>query len=461
VWKTNGTGACGTNQCAPYTWTPVIDSNAAYALSGAQSNYAMSFQIFSDTVTPGGCPANDGANQNAGGCLYVGTDQPSEMVRIHPDISGQVAVNNPNGTQDTNDSWDLVIGNPRTCPAVSGTPPVAQPCAGIDIVPISGIGQYFDNGFTGHFWRMGVGGMGLYMSTFDASGESTDIYNTNGAAENWSQEYGTDLYRTPDGIHWTAVTKIGFGDGMNTGGRVFGETPFGLYWGTARPAVGGTQIFMIDNSVMDYNRDGVIDQKDVNLMTARLGAKALLKDPMDLNQDGMITRADVELLSTQCTFPKCAVRAVKPLTTPLSDPVLHSAPGPLGGNVEIDWPVVSGAFDYLVYRINMSLNANTPPSFEPLAAACDTNAATLLPSCASARINPLSAVPVGFPGPITFVTRCPGGSGCGSPLPSTLNYTETPPTTDLQLLYFVRAEDSFGNLSAPSNLVGGPSLAAQ
>ncbi|HXM42284.1 MAG TPA: hypothetical protein VN924_13610 [Bryobacteraceae bacterium] len=430
VWKTAGAGS------APYQWSPII-TQGAYASTGSVSNYAMSFEIFPDTL-PGGCPTTNGTNGSAGGCLYVGTDQPSEMVRIHPDTTGQVQVGPA-------DSWDLVVGNPRTIPAGSLG-------AGQAILPVSGIGQYFDNGFTGHFWRMGVGGMGLYMSTYDSSGESADPYNGNGNAENWSQEYGTDLFRTPDGVHWTSVTRIGMGDGMNTGGRTFQETPFGLYWGTARPAVGGTQVFMIDNSVMDFNRDGVIDQKDVNLMTARLGSKALAKDPMDLNQDGMITRADVQLLTTQCTFPKCAVQT-KPATAALGVPVLHSAPGALGGSVSLDWPVASGAFDYLVYRINMSASATTPPSFEPLAAACGTGMGEVLPSCDSARARQTAAL-VGFPGPVAFVTRVTASG-------ATATFTEVPPTTNLQLLYFVRSEDSFGNLSAPSNLVGGPSYAAQ
>jgi hypothetical protein len=39
-------------------------------------------------------------------------------------------------------------------------------------------------------------------------------------------------------------------------------------------------------------------------------------------------------------------------------------------------------------------------------------------------------------------------------------YTETAPNT-LQSLYFVVAEDSSNNLSTPSNVVGGPSFAAQ
>jgi len=426
VWKTAGAGP------APYTWSPII-SQGAYASTGSISNYAMSFEIFPDTLT-GGCSATAGTAPGAGGCLYVGTDQPSEMVRIHPDETGQVQVGPA-------DSWDLVVGNPRTCPTTA-------PCAGQAILPISGIGQYFDNGFTGHFWRMGVGGLGLYMSTFDSSGES---YYENGNAENWSQEYGTDLFRTPDGVHWTAVSKTGLGDGMNTGGRTFQATPFGLYWGTSRPAVGGTQVFMIDNSVMDFNKDGVIDQKDLNLMTARLGSKALPKDPMDLNQDGMITRADVQLLKTKCTYPNCAVPAVLPAQTTLGSPVVHSAPGALGSMVTLDWPAVTGAVDYLVYRINMSPNTTTPPpGFGPNAAACDTNAAALLPTCNSARATQQASSIIGYPGAVTFIERVTNGA-----------FSETPPTNDLQLLYFVRSEDVNGNLSAPSNIVGGPSLAAQ
>jgi hypothetical protein len=424
VWKTNGTGT------APYTWTPIINDNAGYA-DGLISNYVLSFQIFSD---PTYCPATDGTiSGGAGGCLYVGTDQPSEMVRIHPDTTGQVQV-----AGDANDSWDLVVGNPRTIP------PGALG-AGQLVAPVSGIGQYFDNGFTGHFWRMGVGGLGLYMSTYDSATESS---YQNGFSANWSQEFGTDLFRTNDGVHWTAVSKIGLGDGWNTGGRSFQSTPFGLYWGTARPAVGGTQVYMIDNSVVDLNKDGVIDQKDVNLMKAKLNTQAKPNDPMDLNQDGKITSADVQLLMTQCTYPHCQVPAVRPASSTLGVPVVHSTPGALGSTVSLQWPAVTGAADYLVYRINMSPNDTTPPpGFGPMEATCSSSpAVAALAPCYSARAT---GTPYGYPGAVIFVTRV-----------TTAAFSETPPST-LQLLYFVRAEDSSGNLSAPSNLVGGPSLAAQ
>ena len=429
VWYTSG---YPTQTTAPYTWNPVIDNNGAFATGGLVSNYVLSLQIFSDPV---GCPPQNGTVAGgAGGCLYVGTDQPSEMIRIHPDTTGLVQV-------DATDSWDLVVGNPRIIPS--------GPQADDLVAPISGIGQYFDNGFTGHFWRMGVGGLGLYMSTWDSSGESS---YQNGFAQNWAQEFGTDLYLTNDGIHWTAVSKIALGDGMNTGGRTFQETPYGLYWGTARPE-GGTQIFMIDNSVLDANKDGVIDQKDVDLVTARLNTKARPKDPMDLNEDGVIDQKDVELLKTQCTYPKCAVR-VRPAQSTAGSPVVDSAPGALGSTVTLTWPAVANAVDYLVYRIDMSSSETTPPpGFGPaeLKSACATNKGlAVLPVCFSARATPhqTQSTPYGYPGAPIFVTRV-----------TTPTFSETPPST-LQLLYFVRSEDEFGNLSAPSNLAPGPSLAA-
>jgi hypothetical protein len=175
----------------------------------------------------------------------------------------------------------------------------------------------------------------------------------------------------------------------------------------------------------------------------------------------MVTYADVQMLMTQCTYPKCAVPAVRPAAATLGAPVLHSAPGIVNGTVpstvSLDWPTVSGAQDYLVYRINMSPNDTTPPPiFGPLAVACSTNeAVAVLPLCFAAKtVQPaVTATPFGYPGAVQFITRVTASG-------STATFSETSPST-LQVLYFVRSEDANGNLSAPSNLVGGPSLAAQ
>ena len=411
VWKTDGTGS------APYNWTSVI-SNGGWA-QGLVADYAMSLQIFTDPV---GCPGV--------GCLYVGTDRPNEMVRIHP-----------------NDTWDLVVGNPRTVPA-------GQPNAGQVIQPLSGIGQYFNNGFTGHFWRMGVGGQGMYMGTWDWSADQAQQPTF---APLWSQEFGTDLWRTTDGTHWYMVSKIGLGDGNNTGSRSFSGTTFGLYMGTAR-SIGGTQVFMVDNSQLDYNHDGVIDQNDVNLMNARLNTPAqpvctaniiTCSDPMDLNQDGVINISDLRLLTTQCTYPGCAVPATLPPYITLPAPVLYSAPGVLGGPVTLSWNGVAGAKDYLVYRIALSPSQTTPPPAQLTTACAKPTAGAICSMLPAAQGAATGTTAYGFPGPPVLVTRVTNPA-----------YSEASLST-LQALYFVRSEDASGNLSSPSNIVGGPSLAAQ
>src|SRR3546814_6205008 len=46
---------------------------------------------------------------------------------------------------------------------------------------------------------------------------------------------GFSLWRTDDGVHWEPVTRDGFGNKFNWGGRTFASTPHGLFVGTANP----------------------------------------------------------------------------------------------------------------------------------------------------------------------------------------------------------------------------------
>jgi hypothetical protein len=82
VWSTNGVGT------PPYTWNPIITAGG-YANSNLVADFAMSMEIFSDPTYCQGI-----------GCLYVGTDRPNEMVRIHPDTTGSVPVDDPTGTAE-------------------------------------------------------------------------------------------------------------------------------------------------------------------------------------------------------------------------------------------------------------------------------------------------------------------------------------------------------------------------
>jgi Dockerin type I domain len=413
VSKTTATGT------APYMWNPIVTAGG-YA-SGLVANYALSLEVVTDSTACQGI-----------GCLYVGTHSANELIRIHPDATGQVPV-------DSTDSWDLVIGNPRTIPA-------GQPGAGQLVSPLSGIGQYFDNGFNDEFY-LGVGGLGVYVGTDDNSVENS--YEAPFGAY-FSQEYGADVMRSPDGINWYVVTKIGFGDGMNWEARSAILTPVGMFMGTGRP-LGGAQVVLVDTSNADFNKDGVIDQKDVNMMIARLNTIAKPNDPMDMNRDGKITAEDVQLLMSDCTLPGCAVPRLKTTGATLAQPLITSTPGALGGTVTISWGAVSGAVDYLVYQIASSANENTPPPSWPdvhrdeLAMACSTStAAGSTPTCA--RLAQQTTT-FGYPGPPTLVSRQPGTTYSAASVNS------------LQSLFFIQAEDSNGNLSQPSNVVGGPSLA--
>jgi len=140
------------------------------------------------------------------GSLYVGTDRPTELIRINAD-----------------DSWDLIIGDPRMVPF-----------QGLK-TPLSGLGQYAGNYFNGHFWRMQAHDGKLYLTTWDWSIELRFFDQLH---ELTKQENGFDMLVTEDGEHWQFVTKSGFGDGFNYGGRTMASTPYGLFVGAANPFYG-------------------------------------------------------------------------------------------------------------------------------------------------------------------------------------------------------------------------------
>jgi hypothetical protein len=96
----------------------------------------------------------------------------------------------------------------------------------------------------------------------------------------------------------------------------------------------------------------------------------------------------------------------------------------------------------------MALSPNeTSPAPTNVTAACSNENADSI--CSQLPAAQTATAAYGFPGAPILVTRVTNPA-----------YTENAPNS-LQALYFVRAEDSAGNLSSPSNAVGGPSLAAQ
>lgn len=141
------------------------------------------------------------------GSLYVGTDRPTELIRIHK-----------------NDTWDLIAGWPRRAPAKWKAPK-------------SGKGQGLGNIFTGHFWRMVVHNGQLYLGTWD---RSTEYHSIRWLPQSIKEEMGFDLYTTTDGVEWYRITRTGLGDKFNYGCRTLASTPWGLFLGTANPYYGTT-----------------------------------------------------------------------------------------------------------------------------------------------------------------------------------------------------------------------------
>ncbi len=398
----------------PYTFTNVINNSGG--ATGNQTATAM--VVYNNKLY-------------AGAGLLLNT----ELVAINPD-----------------NTWQLVFGSPIT------------QASGPAIAPTSGISSCFDNQFTEQVWIMRVmpsgPHQGLYVSQWDGSVNYDKYYQLGNLAE---PDWGADLLMSSDGSHWTAVTTTGFGDGINYGVRSMQATPFGFFAGTAR-VTGGLQVWL-DQTVLDFNGDGVIDQNDVNMIVAAEGQTAPPNDPMDLDQDGMITANDAQLEATQCTLTGCATPTMLPdmLPAPLNVTAATAKQAP--GQASLKWAVVPGAVAYRVYR-----QTTTPvPQFFPpqgvqitiggqtytlpqdalsgsLSFACSTGG-LLQRVCTLVTMIQNGEKPgstIGFPTALAMVGRT-----------TTNSYAETLPTS-LQSIYFVRAEDAAGNLSGPSNSVGAP-----
>lgn len=133
------------------------------------------------------------------GRLYVGMDQPAELIRINPD-----------------DSWDLLLGTPRATPT------------GLK-QPLSGLGAGFDWPLNIHVWRMQAHEGTLYLGTLDNSTRWKVSAAANAVIQ---RQYGFDLYHTGDGFYFAPITTNGFGDKFQLGLRGFASAPPGLFVGS-------------------------------------------------------------------------------------------------------------------------------------------------------------------------------------------------------------------------------------
>lgn len=203
IWKTRAQGE------PPFLWTKVIGLGA---YRGNPNEIAVSMCPFEGALYVGTGIQNGGYDRTN----LIGPAA-GEVIRIYAD-----------------DSWDLIVGNPRKTPD------------GMK-VPLSGMGPGFDNFFSGYIWRMAAHDGWLYVGTFDwsvflpyADRRRQLLWLQRdlrwfGVENILQSEGGFDLWRSQDGQHWTCVTRNGFGNPYNYGVRTMVSTQYGLFLGTANP----------------------------------------------------------------------------------------------------------------------------------------------------------------------------------------------------------------------------------
>jgi hypothetical protein len=203
IWKTRAVGK------PPYRWTKVVDAGAG---RGNLNEAVVTMCVFDGALYVGSGISNGGYDRT-----YDVGPAAGEVIRIHPD-----------------DSWDIVVGRPRDTP--NGYK-----------FPLSGMAPGFDNPFAGYIWSMAVHDGWLYVGTFDSGifalwadpkRQPVDrqvMLRFIGIDNFVRQHAGFELWRSPDGIHWTPVTRNGFGNPYNYGVRTMVSTPAGLFIGTANP----------------------------------------------------------------------------------------------------------------------------------------------------------------------------------------------------------------------------------
>ena len=175
VWKTDASGV------PPYNLVPVLTNGGNRRVNPSKT--VVSMQVFHDD-------------------LFVGTDRPPDLFRIHAD-----------------NTWQLIVGS------------------NYPSQPLSGIGSGFDWPYNLHVWRMGVYNDRLLVGTMDSS---TGFRNNTIIGPLVKAKMGFDIFTSADGEHMTVLTQNGLGDPFNVGVRQLVSTPYGLFLGDENPYNGHT-----------------------------------------------------------------------------------------------------------------------------------------------------------------------------------------------------------------------------
>jgi hypothetical protein len=367
VYKTSATGT------PPYEFDPIVING------GYQTNQNL--------MAPNGLFMHIYRNE-----LYVSTNRPAELIKIRAD-----------------DSWDLVVGEPRPLP-----PDVKVGTSGASgqITPLSGFGNGFGNWMNGHFWRMGsITGMGepdqntngqnLFLGTWDWGVGLQQFQSLLDLDNLFTHQYGTDVYRTEDGSHWSVITQAGFGDPNNSGTRSLEPTPVGLFLGTARQRFGSTTPLLAPRRL---RAESVVTAgQTVNLTW----------DPPPNAVSYNVYRATVNSVSSM-------ILAIGTIEIPLKN----------GKSITINMQKLESGLYNSICTSALGSSSGICKLIEGLSSTSFLNS------------------PASYPMPYDLVAQT-----------TTPSYSEKMPTS-LPSLYYVRAVDANGNLSDPSNIAAGPSKSA-
>lgn len=345
------TDAAGT---PPYTFTPVV-TNGGF-LRPLPSQAVISMYVFK-------------------GRLYVGTDKPAEMIRINPD-----------------DTWDLIVGTPRETP--DGWK-----------YPLSGMDRGFDYPPNQHIWRMQAHDGWLYVGTDDLS---TMFKEFPYVGDILRPHMGFDLFATPDGEHFTMITRTGFDHMFDYGARTLASTPYGLFVGTANPYY-GTRIWR--------GVHGEVYTTYLPLVQA--SGDSLVLSPVEVMARARQSSAGPSVSQAPSRGPGF-VKPPERLEVEIKD-----------GAVVLSWERPPEATRFRIFR----------SGFTSLRQAQDAaNRQFQIPDLDLDVWIPSSFVEIGTTDQFFFV--------------------DTTALTDQRYYhYYVLAEDAQGNVSQPSNLVRAPSLA--
>jgi hypothetical protein len=205
----------------------IVFNDHLYVGSG-ETGFFVGFHVFKTDGEPNGTPYYDFVSivsEGAYGPYFLGPNNAVLSMAIFQDrlyVGGQNDLIRIN----PDDTWDLVVGDPRTTPQGP-------------LTPISGLNQGFGNWFTGHLWRMESHEGSLYVGTWDFS----VFFRIIPLIGPWiDTESGFDLWKTEDGVHWTNITRNGLDSKFNHGVRSLESTPSGLFLGTVNPWL-GTQVY--------------------------------------------------------------------------------------------------------------------------------------------------------------------------------------------------------------------------